>query len=116
LTVEIVELLNCIVLRTLQQTSIATVATRPGIPQLHIMRPGKKKSQKKIDKVGDQLSDPGVCGVTCRVAGHGVFFVPGMLIHQYIGDSTQQIPSAGWSFPILAAAAFVRALRVRLTE
>ena len=36
------------------------------------MRPEKKKI---YESVGDQLSDPGVCGVTCMGAGHGVFLM-----------------------------------------
>ncbi|KUM57420.1 hypothetical protein ACN42_g9769, partial [Penicillium freii] len=34
----------------------------------------------------------------------------------YLGSCTYHISSAGWGFPILAAAAFMRALRVRLSE
>jgi hypothetical protein len=33
-----------------------------------------------------------------------------------VGHCTYHISSAGWGLPILAAAAFMRALRVRLTE
>ncbi|KAJ5774536.1 hypothetical protein N7457_009432, partial [Penicillium paradoxum] len=35
---------------------------------------------------------------------------------RYLGSSTYHFSSAGWGFPILAAAAFTRALRVRLTD
>ncbi|KUM62851.1 hypothetical protein ACN42_g4264 [Penicillium freii] len=34
----------------------------------------------------------------------------------YLGSYTYLISSAEWGFPILATAAFMRALRVRLTE
>ncbi|KAJ5194639.1 uncharacterized protein N7498_008077 [Penicillium cinerascens] len=39
-----------------------------------------------------------------------------MELNVYVGHYTYHISSAWWGFPILAAAAFMRALRVRLTE
>ncbi|KUM57052.1 hypothetical protein ACN42_g10151 [Penicillium freii] len=54
--------------------------------------------------------------ISCKISYKITTKRSNLTMNSYLGSYTYYISSAGWGFPILAAAAFMRALRVRLSE